>query len=193
MRVVIACEYSGIVRDAFSALGHDAISCDILPTESPGQHFQGDIFDLLCRESFDMMIAFPPCTYLAKVQAHLCASSPARSIKRSEALDFVLRLSQVDIPKIAIENPPGYISHGWRKWDQVVYPYQHGDPYFKQICLWLKNLPPLLPTIYSPGRKSMSNHVNSRMSQAEKSHIKSKFFKGVASSMAIQWGVVNYG
>lgn len=187
-RVLIGCEYSGIVRDAFKSAGHDATSCDILPTSSPGKHLQCDIFEAIQSQAWDILIAFPPCTYLSKAGLHFCHKSHDRRTKRDKAVNFVKDIFNCQIPQIAIENPPGYLTTAWEKWNQVIYPYQHGDPYFKQICLWLKNLPPLLPTEMSSGRKSVSNHVNGRMSQVEKSHIKSKFFPGVAKAMAEQWG-----
>ena len=141
MRILIACEFSGIVRDAFCAAGHDAISCDLLPTEKPGSHYQGDVLDIL-NDKWDMMIAHPPCTYLTNAgNAH--ASKPGRAAKRDEAFDFFMKLANADIPKICIENPVGYVNTHWRKPDQIIHPYYFGDAKMKRTCLWLKGLPKL--------------------------------------------------
>jgi len=188
MNVLVACEYSGIVRDAFTRAGHYAMSADYEPTMSPGNHYQGDVFDIIKLKHWDLLIAHPPCTYLCKAQLFRCVPNSERSLSQALAVDFVRRLLYCDIERIAIENPIGILSTVLRKPDQICYPWQFGDGYRKDICLWLKNLPPLLPTKLSPGRKSVSNHVNSRMSQALKSKIKSKFFVGVAEAMASQWG-----
>lgn len=187
MEVLVACEYSGIVRDAFTRAGHYAMSCDFEPTMSAGNHYQGDVFDIIDLRKWDLLIAHPPCTFLCRAQMFKCVPGSPRFISQVSAIDFVRRLSAADIDKICIENPIGILSTVFRKPEQIVYPWQFGDPYRKDICLWLKNLPPLLPTTLSPGRKSVSNHVNSRMSQAVKTKIKSKFFVGVAEAMASQW------
>jgi hypothetical protein len=186
MNVLIACEYSGKVRDAFSNLGHFAVSCDILPSESPGLHYQRNVLELLDMP-WDLLVGFPPCTYLCKAQAGLM-SSPGRKELQSDAFDFFQKLYSAPIPRIALENPVGYLSTHFRQPDQITSFHHFGDPYQKEICLWLKNLHPLKPTNYVPGSKSVSNHVNSRMSQAQKSKIKSKFFSGIANAMAEQWG-----
>ena len=189
LKILIACEYSGIVSQAFAAKGHKTLSVDLLPAEHSLPHFQGSVFDvpgIMSPGTFDLMIAHPPCTYLCRAQAHLLVS-PDRMQKHYEAIDFVRRLIELPIDMIAIENPIGYLSKAIRPPEQIIYPWQFGDPYRKDVCLWLKNLPPLLHTEYSSGRKSMSNHVNSRMSQALKSKIKSRFFKGIAVAMANQW------
>lgn len=187
MKVLVACEYSGIVRDAFTAAGHYAMSADLEPSMSPGNHYQGDVFNIIDLEKWDLLIAHPPCTYLCKAQLFLCVPGSLRYQNQLDAVAFVRRLLSVNIEKIAVENPIGILSTVLRKPNQIVYPWQFGDPYRKDICLWTKNLPPLLPTTLSPGRKSVSNHVNSRMSPALKSKIKSRFFKGVAEAMASQW------
>lgn len=188
MKILIACEYSGIVRDAFVKKGHDAMSCDLLNSSSPGKHYKGDVFELLKYENFDMLIGFPPCTYLSKVQLWRCNKDISRKLLQLQAINFFKNLLNCEIEKIALENPVGILSKAVRSYDQLIHPYMFGSPYQKEICLWLKNLPLLLPTKLSPGRKSMYNHVNSRMSQAEKSHIKSKFFPEIAEAMANQWG-----
>ena len=135
MKILIACEFSGIVRDAFLKRGHDAISCDLLPTESPGPHYQGD--------GFDLMIAHPPCTHLAVIGARWFKN---KLKEQEEALDFVRLLLNANIPKIALENPISIISSRIRKPDQIIQPWQYGHEETKSTCLWLKNLPKLVPT-----------------------------------------------
>lgn len=187
IRVLVACEYSNIVSQAFRNQGCYVLSCDLDECNVPGSnHYQGNVFDII-NDGWDIMIAHPPCTYLCKAQLWRVSLDQERRKLQDKALDFVVKLSQAPIDKIAIENPIGALSRLFRPPEQLIYPYQFGDPYRKDIHLWLKNLPPLLPTLLSPGRKSMSNHVNSRMSQAEKSKIKSRFFVGVANAMASQW------
>ena len=142
MKVLIACEFSGIVRDAFIAKGHDAMSCDLLPTEKPGPHYQGDVLEIL-NDGWDMMIAHPPCTHLA--------TSGARWFKdkikeQKEALEFVQLLMDAPVNRIAIENPISIISSRIRKPDQIIQPWMFGEQYQKTTCLWLKNLPKLVPT-----------------------------------------------
>ena len=195
MKILIGCEYSGIVRDAFTNLGLYATSCDILPSESTGKHIQGDIFEAIKSDNWDLLIAHPPCTYLCNAQLWRCSLDTIRKEQQKHASDFVNRLYNCGIQHIAIENPKGYLSNNWLTPSQIIYPYNFGDPYRKDICLWLRNLPPLISTIYNPKRKSVSNHVNSRMSQTLKSKIKSKFFHGVAEAMAVQWSsfILKYG
>ena len=187
MKIIIACEYSGIVSRAFKARGHDVTSCDLLPSElSPGHnHYQGNIFNIV-PGNFNMMIAFPPCTYLAKSQFQFYPS-PGREIERDKAVDFVRRLMSLDIEKIAIENPVGYLNTHLRPPEQITNCINYGSLYGKEICLWLKNLPPLIDTFVTPGKKKVSNHVNSRMSADFKSKIKSRFFPEMAEAMANQW------
>lgn len=192
MRVLIGCEYSGIVASAFATKGHDVTSCDLLPNESPDfssvpsfRHIQGDVFQLISQESFDMMIAFPPCTYLCKAQ--MFRKTEQDMLRTFAGANFVRRLLFSHIPFIAIENPIGWLNTNWRPPSQIVHASDFGSPYGKDICLWLKNLPPLITGYKSPGTKKVSNHVNSRMSQALKSKIKSKFFPEVAEAMSNQW------
>ena len=152
MRVLIACEYSGTVRDAFLKLGHDAMSCDLLPTESPGPHYQGDVLDII-EGGWDLMIAHPPCTYLCSSGLHWNKRTPGREELTREAIIFVMNLMgdgfiAHGIPKIALENPIGRIGTAYRKADQVIQPYQYGEDASKQTCLWLKGLPPLRPTSF---------------------------------------------
>lgn len=145
MKVLIACEYSGTVRDAFLAKGHDAMSCDLLPTESPGPHYQGDVCDVL-RAGWDLMIAHPPCTYLCSSGLHWNTRRPERAALTEDALGFVRLLLAAPIPRIALENPVGCISTRIRKPDQTIQPWQFGHDASKATCLWLKGLPLLHPT-----------------------------------------------
>ena len=191
MRVLIACEYSGTVRDAFSDFGHDAISCDLLPSEKPGRHYQGDVRDIL-HDGFDLMIAHPPCTHLAV--------SGARWFKDKQeeqrlALDFVRFLMDAPIPRIAIENPVSIISSRIRKPDQIIQPYEHGHEATKTTCLWLKNLPLLKPThIVGKGPRHVTKSGKSLPSwynlppSANRWKIRSATFTGIAQAMASQWG-----
>lgn len=186
MKILVACEYSGIVRDAFSRKGHDVISCDLLPTESPGRHFTGDVFQLLSLEKFDLIIGFPPCTYLSKAQQWMYKHSEDRKQKRDQALQFFIRLFNAG-SHVALENPPGYLSRAFRPPDQIIQPWHFGDSHRKEICLWLKNVPPLISTAYSTQRRPVNNHTNSRMPQSLRAKIRSRFFPAVASAMSEQW------
>ena len=190
MKILIACEYSGIVRDAFARKGHDVMSCDILPTESEGKHYQGDVFDVLY-DDWDMMIAHPPCTHLSVSGARWFAEGKKPIHLREEALDFVRKLMDAPIEKIAIENPVSVIGSRIRKSDQTINPYQFGHLEQKRTCLWLKNLPKLKET----------NNVKEEMmklpiGQRERIHWlgsgkgkeRSKFYPGIAEAMADQWG-----
>lgn len=147
MKILVACEYSGTVRDAFIAKGHDAISCDLLPTDRPGPHYQGEVEDIL-EEQWDMLIGFPPCTYLCSSGIHWNAKRPERAQLTHEAVLFFLSLIDANIPKIAIENPIGVMSTNYRKPDQIIQPYNFGHDASKSTCLWLKGLPLLRPTKY---------------------------------------------
>ena len=150
MHILIACEFSGIVREAFRAKGHDVWSCDLLPTEKPGQHIQGDVLEIL-EDGWDMLIAFPPCTYLCSSGLHWNKRVSGRDEKTHDAMMFVFNLMGVGsiahgIPKIALENPVGRIGTAYRKADQIIQPYQFGHDASKQTCLWLEGLPKLRPT-----------------------------------------------
>lgn len=145
MRVLVACEFSGTVRDAFIAAGHTAMSCDLLPTEAPGPHYQGDVRDVLW-DRWDLMIAHPPCTYLCSSGLHWNKRVPGRDHQTLEALEFVRLLLGAPIPYIALENPIGCISSAIRKPDQIIQPWMFGHDASKATCLWLKNLPSLKPT-----------------------------------------------
>lgn len=187
MKVLTGCEYSGIVASAFRSKGHEAFSCDIVPGNIPEFHFQGDIFDVVSFFNPELLIAFPPCTYLCKAQFHLLHSSPGRYDLTKSAADFVHKIFSLPIPKIAIENPIGCLPDFIGNYSQLTYSNYFGDPHKKDICLWLKNLPPLISTCYNPRCQPVHNHVNGRMSRVQKSHIKSKFFPGVGEAMANQW------
>lgn len=194
MKVLIACEYSGTVRDAFLAKGHDAISCDILPTDKPGPHYQGDVFDII-DDSFDLMIAHPPCTHLAVSGA---AWFKYKEKEQKEALEFVQRLLDASIEKIALENPVSVISTRIRKPTQIIQPWQFGEPFSKKTCLWLKNLEPLQPTnivdkgeytTYASGRTMPTWYAEAwKLPPAERAKLRSKTFQGIADAMADQWG-----
>lgn len=145
MRVLVACEYSGVVREAFNKLGHDATSCDLLPTEIPGQHYEGDVLDIL-KDGWDLMIAHPPCTYLCSSGLHWNKRRPDREVLTHEAMLFVFSLLDAPIGKIALENPVGCISTNYRKPDQIIQPWEYGADASKKTCLWLKGLPNLEPT-----------------------------------------------
>jgi hypothetical protein len=194
LKVLIACEYSGTVRDAFIKKGHDAISCDLLPTDSPGPHYQGDVFDIL-DESFDLMIAHPPCTHLAVSGA---AWFKYKEKEQKEALEFVQRLLDAPIEKIALENPVSVISTRIRKPNQIIQPWQFGEPFSKKTCLWLKNLEPLKHTeivdkgevtTYASGRTMPTWYADAwKLPPAERAKLRSKTFQGIADAMADQWG-----
>lgn len=196
MKVLIACEFSGIVRDAFIKRGHDAISCDLLSTESPGPHYQGDIFNII-NDGFDMMIAFPPCTFLTVTANRSFLNNPKRWKKRLDAMNFVYALMNTDIGRICIENPKGVISSHIRKPDQYIQPYEHGHPESKMTGLWLKDLPLIKPTkivdpkwIISPSgkRHSPTHWKNPSTNNPENAKLRSKTYQGIADAMALQWG-----
>jgi len=187
MKVLVLCEYSGIVSQAFRAKGHDVTSCDIIPSLSSGNHHIGDALEFARSQTADLIIAHPPCTFLCKAQFGLAARQVGRYFNQIKAAQFVRQIYSLDCPRICVENPVGWLNKNWLYPAQIIYPYNFGDPYRKDVCLWLKGLPPLISTCVNPVRKSMSNHVNGRMSQAQKSKIKSRFFIGVADAMAQQW------
>ena len=183
MKVLIACEYSGAVRDAFIAQGHDAISCDLLPTDAPGPHYQGDVRDII-EDGFDLMVAHPPCTHLAVSGARWFKD---KQIEQAEALDFVRLLLSAPISKIALENPISIISSRIRKPNQIIQPWQFGHGETKATCLWLKNLPCLTPTNIVEGREAKVH----RMSPGpDRWKLRSTTYKGIAQAMAEQWGAV---
>jgi len=182
MKVLVACEFSGIVRDAFIARGHNTVSCDLEPTEKPGPHYQGDVRAII-NQGWDMMIAFPPCTYLCTMGS-IHWKRPGRLELQQEALDFVRFLMAADIPRIAVENPVGIISTAIRKPDQIIQPYYFGHDKSKRTCLWLKNLPPLMTTCL------FLNHSDFVLTTKHKNRQKSRSrtFENIAYAMAEQWG-----
>ena len=189
MRVLVACEYSGIVRDAFTAKGHDAWSCDILPTESPGNHYEGDVLQHLDK-GWDLMIAHPPCTHLSVSGARWFTEGKKPMSLRNDALDFVKKLMDAPIPRIAIENPVSVISSYIRKSDQMIHPYQFGHKEFKRTCLWLKNLPKLKETNnVLEETKKLPDKIAKRIwwLGSGKGKERSKFYPGIAEAMAEQW------
>jgi hypothetical protein len=189
-RVLVACEYSGTVRDAFLACGHDAMSCDLLPTESLGPHYQGSVFDVI-DYPWDLMIAHPPCTHLSVSGSRYFATK--RMDGRQQAgVAFFMRLAKSDIRHIAIENPVCVMSSLWRKPDQTIQPWQYGHPESKATCLWLKNLPHLRPTDVLPHRDRWDNQTASGQNKLPPSpdrwKERSKTYAGIAAAMAEQWG-----
>jgi hypothetical protein len=195
MRVLIACESSGTVRDAFIAAGHDALSCDLLPTAAPGPHYQGDVLDVL-HDGWDLMVAHPPCTYLAASGMHWTTRGLRDPELTEEALAFVRTLMGAPIARIAIENPIGAISSRIRRPDQIVQPHEFGDDASKRTCLWLKGLPRLRPTRHvAPrivnGRPRWSNQTDSGQNRlppsADRWRLRSVTYNGIACAMATQW------
>ena len=186
IKILVACEYSGKVRDAFLKLGHDAMSCDLLPTDSPGPHYQGDVFDLIDgfnSAKWDLMIAHPPCTHLAVSGARWFKEKQS---EQHEALQFVRKLMDAPIPKIAIENPISIISSKIRKPDQIIQPWQYGHGETKATCLWLKNLPLLQPTNIVEGR---SDRIHKMPPSPDRWKLRSMTYQGIADAMASQWGM----
>jgi hypothetical protein len=191
--VLIACEYSGKVRSAFEKMGHDAVSCDLLPTEKPGFHYTGDVFDII-NEGWDLMVAHPPCTDLAVSGAAWFKEKIADG-RQQRALDFVKALMDAPIPMIAIENPISVISSKIRKPDQIIQPWMFGHRETKATCLWLKGLPKLVPTtdlkeetMALPRKERMRLHY--LPPSADRWKIRSETFQGIADAMANQWGKV---
>jgi len=180
VRVLVACEFSGVVRDAFLARGHDAISCDLLPTERPGPHIEGDVLGVL-GYGWDLLIAHPPCTHLA-VSGARWFKEKAR--EQSDALAFVRLLMDAPVSKIAIENPVSILSSRIRKPDQIIQPWQFGHGETKATCLWLKNLPLLVPTNVVEGREA---RVHRESPSPDRWKNRSRFYRGIAEAMAEQW------
>ena len=183
MNVLIACEFSGIIRDAFNARGHSAMSCDLLPSELPGRHYVGDVRDILY-EDWDLMIAHPPCDHLAVSGARWFPEKRADG-RQQAALEFVWLLRDADIPMYAIENPVSIISTRWRKPDQIIQPWQFGHPETKATCLWLQNLPCLTPTDIVDGREPRVHHASPGPDRWKE---RSRTLTGIAEAMADQWG-----
>jgi hypothetical protein len=183
MKVLIACEYSGTVRDAFIRCGHDAMSCDLLPTDVDGPHYQGDVFDVI-NEGWDLMIAHPPCTHLAVSGARWFKDKVE---EQKEALEFVQRLMDAPIDKIAIENPISIISSRIRKPEQIIQPWMFGHGETKATCLWLKGLPKLFATNVVEGREAKIHKMSPGPNRWKE---RSKTYQGIADAMANQWGAV---
>ena len=194
MRVLVACEFSGVVRRAFRARGHEAWSCDLLPAEDGGQQIHGNVLEAL-RWGWDLMVAHPPCTYLSRAGARWW-KDPERQAKADAAAAFVFALRDAPIERIAIENPIGQLNQRWRYPDQTIQPWHFGHPFTKATCLWLKNLPPLLSTIHSAERRPL---IRSNTGHRARNGIpqdgalsggleSAKTFEGVAAAMVDQWG-----
>ena len=183
MKVLIACEYSGAVRDAFVKNGHDAMSCDLLPTDVDGPHYQGDVFDVI-NDGWDLMIAHPPCTHLAVSGARWFKDKVE---EQKEALEFVQRLMDAPIDKIAIENPISIISSRIRKPEQIIQPWMFGHGETKATCLWLKGLPKLFATDVVEGREAKIHKMSPGPNRWKE---RSKTYQGIATAMANQWGAV---
>jgi len=181
VKVLVACEFSGTVREAFRSKGHDAWSCDLLPTNRPGQHITGDVRRILS-DGWDLLIAHPPCTYLAVSGARWFKD---RLAEQADAIDFVRLLLSADIPRVALENPVGVISSRIRKPDQIIQPWQFGHGETKATCLWLKNLPKLTPTDVVSGREQK---VHRMPPSPDRWKLRSLTYPGIAHAMAEQWG-----
>jgi site-specific DNA-cytosine methylase len=183
VKVLVACEYSGRVRDAFIRAGHDAMSCDLLPTDVPGPHYQGDVRDII-NNGWDLMIAHPPCTHLAVSGARHFKAKRESGVQQ-EALDFVRMLLDAPITRIALENPISIISSHIRKPDQIVQPWQFGHGETKATCLWLKGLPKLIPTNIVDGR---DDRIHKMPPSPDRWKLRSTTYQGIANAMAEQWG-----
>lgn len=195
MRVLVACEFSGTVREAFRARGHEAWSCDLLPTEMPGPHIQGDVRDIL-GDGWDLMIAHPPCTYLASSGLHWNRRRPERQALTDAAVVFVQTLLGAPIARIAVENPIGALSSRVRRPNQIIHPWQFGHDASKATCLWLQGLPLLVPTDVLPGGRTArrGNQTPSGQNKLGPSpdrwKQRSLTYPGIAAAMADQWGAL---
>ena len=191
MRILITCEYSGRVRDEFLKFGHEAMSCDLLPTDAPGPHYQGDVRDVL-DYPWDMMIAHPPCTDLAVSGAAWFAKKRMAGQQQASA-SFFMMLAKADIPRIVIENPVCVMSSLWRKPDQTIQPWMFGHMEQKATCLWLKNTPPLAPTnVVKEQMMLLPRNQRERLHYLPPSEdrwkLRSETYLGIAQAMASQWG-----
>ena len=201
MRVLVACEFSGIVRDAFARRGHDAWSCDLLPSEKPGNHLQIDVAEVIGDEAWDMIIAFPPCTHLAVSGSKYFKQKQADG-RQQQGIDFFMQFVNAKCEKIAIENPVGIMSSRYRRPDQIIQPYEFGHPESKKTCLWLKGLPPLMATqlLERPACGYWNNQTKDGQNKLivdgkwigfndkRTAHLRSKTYPGIAEAMAEQWG-----
>ncbi len=183
LKVLVACEYSGRVRDAFTRLGHFAMSCDLLPTDSPGLHYQGDVVDILS-QGWDLMICHPPCTHLAVSGARHFKAKIESGVQQ-EALNFVQMLLNAPINRICLENPISIISSKIRKPNQIIQPWQFGHGETKATCLWLKNLPNLVATDVVSGREQRVHRMAPSPNRWKE---RSRTYQGIANAMAEQWG-----
>ena len=188
MRILVGCEFTQIVTQAFRDMGYEAYSCDVLPTEgNPDWHIKGNVLDIL-NENWDLAIFHPPCTYLAVSGNRWMKNNPEREVLREEAVEFFMTLANCGIPKIAIENPVGIMSTRWRKPDQYIQPWQFGHPETKKTGLWLKNLPKLNPTNVVPGREQRIFLMPPSENRAQE---RSRTYTGIAKSMSMQWGCLH--
>jgi len=194
MRVLIGCEFSGRTRDAFKALGHEAYSCDLEASETGGNHIQGDLLEIMNDGSWDLGIMHPPCTHLTVSGARWFKEKRADG-RQQKGIEFFMAVANCKIPKLAIENPVGIMSTLWRKPDQIIQPYQFGDSFQKTTCLWLKNLPKLVPTnIVDRGEQVTlkSGKVMAKWSAfapvKDRVKIRNRTFPGIAAAFADQWG-----
>lgn len=201
MRVLVACECSGVVRDAFLRQGHDAVSCDLLPSEVDGPHLIADALAAAYAFKWDLMIAHPPCTYLSRAGARWW-NQPGREEKAVDAANFAMSLYECPIPMVCIENPIGQLNSRWRYPDQMIEPWWFGHPYSKATCLWLKNLPILVATHicaeYTPLLPSNVGHGRRKGQSSHRGHVHnakdaSRTFTGVGEAMADQWGALALG
>ena len=183
LKVLVACEYSGTVRDAFIKRGHEAMSCDLLPTDADGPHYQGDVRDVI-DYPWDLMIAHPPCTHLS-VSGAAWFKDKQMDGRQQSGVSFFMMLAKADVPMIAIENPVCIMSTLWRKPDQTVQPWQYGHGETKATCLWLKGLKPLTPTNIVEGREQRLHNLPP---SPDRWKIRSTTFPGIADAMAEQWG-----
>jgi hypothetical protein len=181
LRVLVACEYSGTVRDAFIRAGHDAMSCDLLPTENDGPHYRGDVRDVLA-DGWDLMIAHPPCTHLAVSGARWFKD---KAEEQADAIEFFMQLARANVTRVCIENPVCIMSRLWRKPDQIVQPWQFGHGETKATCLWLRGLPKLTPTKIVEGRE---HRVHRMPPGPDRWKERSRTYAGIAEAMASQWG-----
>ena len=197
MRVLVACEFSGVVRRAFRERGHDAWSCDLLPAEDASpHHYQTDVLTVL-DEGWDLMVAHPPCTYLCAMGIWWNAKRPERWVDTALALEFLKSLWAAPVPRVAVENPVGYLSKQWMPPSQIVHPWQFGHEASKTTCLWLRGLPPLWPTSIKPRGEFYTKKNGARMAKwshkasgttKDRARIASRTFPGIAAAMAEQWG-----
>jgi len=185
MKVLVACEFSGTVGSAFHKRGHDVLTCDLLPTETPEvPHHQGDVLDVL-QDDWDLMVAHPPCTYLANSGVRWLHEQPGRWRKLEQAAKFFKRLHGADVPRICVENPVPHLYGKLPEYTQTIQPWQFGHGETKRTCLWLKNLPPLQPTNIVEGREARVHRMPPGLDRQKE---RSRFFTGVAEAMAEQWG-----